>query len=242
MEKQKIFWVVLSVSVFVVIVLIVGVYLLRQKPQAAAAPSGAVNPVTGPGPQIFEYSQPQSQTGAEQKPGETQTMHFYIGEGAERPPANVPQTQGPPPETGVTGAQPAPPSAQPQPVTPAVPSVRPPAVTPRPLVTAALPRAAHPFAKTIIKPHEAHREVNFWIQAGSYKSQSAAEELITALAAKGLAGKVFSYDVHGGTYYRVRIGPYTNHGEADKFLSIVKQIQGLETSYVSEVGGLRNIN
>jgi cell division protein FtsN len=84
--------------------------------------------------------------------------------------------------------------------------------------------------------------VDYWIQTGAYKSQSKAEELVATLADKGLTGKVFSYDAKGGTYYRVRIGPYSNHGEADKFLSIVKQIQGLESSYVAQVGGLRNLN
>ena len=41
MDKQKIFWVVLSVSIFVVIVLVAGVLLLKQRPVSAVA--------TGPG-------------------------------------------------------------------------------------------------------------------------------------------------------------------------------------------------
>ena len=56
MEKQKIFWVVLSVSVFVVVVLVVGVLLLKQKPSAALATApGTVSPIYGLGTQIYEY-------------------------------------------------------------------------------------------------------------------------------------------------------------------------------------------
>ncbi len=240
MEKQKIFWVVLSVSVFVVIVLIVGVYLLRQKPQAVTSAPGTVNPIEGPGPQIFEYSQqkPQAQAtpGTEQKPEGPQTMHFYIGEGAERPPA-VPQTAQP----QAPAAQPALPSAQPVPSAQPAPSaqVPPPAPTAHAPVTATHPRTVASVprrAPLTVKPSKpAHKEVDYWIQTGAYKSQSKAEELISTLADKGLSGKVFSYDSGSGTYYRVRIGPYTNQGEADKFLSIVKQIQGLDASYVSQV-------
>jgi cell division protein FtsN len=260
MEKQRIFWVVLSVSVFVVIVLIVGVYLLRQKPLAVSTPPGAVNPITGPGPQVFEYSQqrPQGQTapGTDQKPSETQTMHFYIGEGAEKPQTNIPQAPvGQPqtqpsaqPQAPGTQAQPQAPIAQAQPqapiaqAQPQAPGVQPPA-PPLHIRVAAVPKKNTEIARVTVKPREQPaRVVDYWIQAGSYRSQSKAEELIATLADKGLSGKVFSYDAHGGTYYRVRLGPYTNQGEADKFLSIVKQIQGLESSYVSQVGGLRNLN
>ena len=251
MEKQRIFWVVLSVSVFVVIVLIVGVYLLRQKPLAVSTPPGAINPITGPGPQVFEYSQqrPQGQTapGTDQKPSETQTMHFYIGEGAEKPQTNIPQAPVGQPQTQPS-AQPQAPGTQAQPQAPIAqtqphaPAVQPPAPSPRNRM-AAVPKKNTEIAKVTVKPREqSARAVDYWIQAGSYKSQSKAEELIATLADKGLSGKVFSYDVHGGTYFRVRLGPYTNQGEADKFLSVVKQIQGLESSYVSQVGGLRNLN
>jgi len=252
---------VLSVSVFVVIVLIVGVYLLRQKPLAVSTPPGAINPITGPGPQVFEYSQqkPQGETapGTDQKPGETQTMHFYIGEGAEKPQTNIPQAPiGQPqmqpsaqPQAPITQAQPQAPTAQAQPQAPIAqaqphaPAVQPPAPSQRNRVVA-VPKKNTELAKvTVVKPREqSARAVDYWIQAGSYRSQSKAEELIATLADKGLSGKVFSYDVHGGTYFRVRLGPYTNQGEADKFLSVVKQIQGLESSYVSQVGGLRNLN
>jgi cell division protein FtsN len=242
MERQKIFWVVLSVSVFVVIVLVVGVYLLRQKPLAASAPVGAINPITGPGPQVFEYSpqkpEDQSNQGAEQKPGEPQTLHFYIGEGAEKPQTSVPQASGGQPQEPGSQTQ-SPATSQ----TSQAPAVQQSPTPSHPGTVAAVSRRPEVAARPAVKPRQpSHRIVDYWIQTGAYKSQSKAEELVATLADKGLTGNVFSYDAKGVTYYRVRIGPYSNHREADKFLSFVKQIQGLESSYISQVGGLRNLN
>ena len=58
----------------------------------------------------------------------------------------------------------------------------------------------------------------------------------------GLAGRVFSFSQARDTYFRVRIGPYSNKQEAEKFLAIVRKIQGLEASYISQVSGSRSAN
>jgi len=210
MEKQKIFWVVLSVSVLVVVVLIVGIFLLRQKSPAAGP--GAVTPISNPGAQVYEYTREKpSAPAAETKPGETETMHFYIGdEGqkapSEKAPAAAAQPEAQPPQVAKT-------------------------VIPAPQKKVPLKAAARPKA--------AKRGIDYWIQTGSYKSQGKAEELATLLAGKGLPGRVFSLTVKGETYFRVRVGPYGNRNEADKFLSIVKQIQGLEASFISQAGGTK---
>jgi cell division protein FtsN len=221
MEKQKIFWVVLSVSVLVVVVLIVGIFLLRQKSPAAAP--GAVTPISNPGAQVYEYSREKPSTPSaeakpsEMKPGESETLHFYIGdEGQKAPSEKIPGER-----------VPAAAAAQPETQPPKVSKIE----VPTPQKKAPLKLAARPKA--------AKRGVDFWIQTGSYKSQSKAEELATRLAGKGLPGKVFSFALKGETYYRVRIGPYGNRNEADKFLSIVKQMQGLESSYIAQAGAAK---
>ncbi len=246
MEKQKIFWVVLSVSVFVVVVLVVGVFLLKQKPYSGltSAP-GTVSPISDLGTQVYEYqrettaARPGTATSGgapagEKPPENTQTMHFYIGEGGDKP-------TGPEFKPAVT-----PPAASGQPagtqkpaIAQTVPKqVSPPARPPRPAVKAAKAVPIKPPART--KP--AQRTVDYWIQTGSYKSQTKAEELAALLSGKGLSARLFSYASGSSTYYRVRIGPYGNKSEADKFLSIVKQIQGLESSYLSMVGAAHNLN
>jgi cell division protein FtsN len=214
MEKQKVFWVVLSVSVFVVVVLIVGVLLLRQQP--AGAPRTTVSPMTDTGTQLYEYQREAPQaapaTGPQagtQGTGDQQTMHFYIGEGGTQSPQAAPSTGTAAPAPPVAAS----PAARPQ----AVPTVKPQAQKPT--------VAARPPRKT----------ADYWIQTGSYKSQSHAEELVALLESKGLGSRVFSYASNGDTFFRVRVGPYANKGEAGKFLALVKQVQGLESSYISMV-------
>lgn len=146
-------------------------------------------------------------------------MHFYIGEGG----AQAPQTPG----TGPAAATP-PAAAAPQ----------------APAASAAAAPVAAPQSAPIVKPRTTRPAVqaraprktaDYWIQTGSYKSQSKAEELVTLLQGKGLGSRVFSYASNGDTYFRVRVGPYSNKGEAGKFLELVKQVQGLESSYISMV-------
>lgn len=249
MEKQKIFWVVLSVSIFVVVVLVAGVYLLRQKPQPVTSTPGTVNPITDQGTQVYEYSQekPQAQTPGGEKPGEPQTMRFYIGEGGDKgqQTAQKPQPVEKPSPTPPTQVQPPQAPAQQQVLAPpTVPPSAPARVSPQTGTQAAaqaVKKPSHPVKQAAVKPR-AVRHVDYWIQTGSYRSQSKADELVTLLADKGLSGKVFSYDSNKAVFYRVRIGPYSNAAEADKFLGIVKQIQGLESSFVSQVYGSTAVN
>ena len=252
MEKQKIFWVVLSVSVFVVVVLVVGVFLLKQKPYSGltSAP-GTVSPISDLGTQVYEYQRettaPRPGTATSgappasgapaggTAPENTQTMHFYIGEGGDKPvgPEFQPGTK-PPAASGQPAGIQKPAIAQTVPK-----QVTPPAQTTRPAVKVA---KAAPIKPPAQKTRTARRTVDYWIQTGSYKSQTKAEELAALLSGKGLSARLFSYASGSSTYYRVRIGPYGNKSEADKFLSIVKQIQGLESSYLSMVGAAHNLN
>jgi len=166
------------------------------------------------------------QTGGAQKPGDTQTMHFYIGEGGETTAAG----QGTRPFATTP-----PVAAQTGPEKPVIPAAQ--AGT----RAASVPQKAASITPPA-QPRKAQRSLDYWIQTGSYKSQGKAEELATLLEGKGLNGRVFSYAAKGATYFRVRIGPYGNKGEAEKFLSIVKQIQGLDSSYISQAKAARNIN
>ena len=79
----------------------------------------------------------------------------------------------------------------------------------------------------------------YWIQAGSYKERSKAELLNNTLMEKGLPGRILTKDVKGETFYRVRIGPYLNKKEAEKFLVWVKALNGLDNSYISSVAAKR---
>ena len=231
MEKQKIFWVILSVTVFVVVVLVVGLFLLKQSPDgltvspAATAPVATVKPEGTPAG-IYEFGRDASSA-----EGDTEVLRFVIGGGESGTPATSDGTT--PAASDAAPTAPTLPSASVAAAKPAASSAKPAAsAAAKPATTA--PAAAKPAATV--------RGPEYWIQTGSYKSQTRAEELSQTLTAKGLAGRVFSYAKSNETYFRVRIGPYANKQEAEKFLAIVRQIQGLEASYISLVPGTRSVN
>jgi DedD protein len=226
MERQKIFWVVLSVSVLVVVVLVVGVMLLRPRSTALATVQPTVSPAES-GAQIYEYQREQTTAAETPQTGDEETMHFYIGEGGQTDAGTTPQDTGAP-ETSQPATQASEqPSAQQQDAT------QQPAAQHQASTTKPVPAATQQKQATTKKVTE------YWIQAGAYKSQARAEQLATVLTDNGLTGRIFSSTQGSDTFYRVRIGPYTTKGEAEKFLGIVKKLQGLQSSYISQVMGTR---
>jgi cell division septation protein DedD len=79
----------------------------------------------------------------------------------------------------------------------------------------------------------------YWIQVASVSSISRAEEVRDQLQAKGIPAVITSKVLETDTYYRVRIGPYTNKAEAEKFLDWIKKLEGFGESYISLVPVMR---
>jgi DedD protein len=77
----------------------------------------------------------------------------------------------------------------------------------------------------------------FSIQVGAFSSRDRAEALNEVLKEKGLVGNVVYAD--GPRLYRLRIGPYTNKEEAEKFLGWVRTMNGFESSMIFERGPAR---
>jgi cell division protein FtsN len=106
------------------------------------------------------------------------------------------------------------------------------------------PKAAAETQKTVSapkapapKPAEPKQitKKEYEIQVGSFKTRSGAEAVNDQLKALGMPGSIRTREVRGDTYFRVRIGPYENKEEAQKFLGWIKDIKGFEESYVSQV-------
>jgi DedD protein len=242
MERQKIFWVVLSVSVFMVIVLVVGVFLLRQN-----AGTGGATSASGAGTQVYEYQRPaQPETTGQADGGSgTETMHFYIGEGdqggideaANGTTGTAPGATGTSP-TGLTGAQDSGTTALTGSTGAAATGASTAANAAATGATARTGGTATTARAPASKPATT-KVTEYWIQTGSYQSQSKAEDLVSRLGDKGLNGRVFSFSLQGATWFRVRVGPYTSKGEANKFLAEVKKLQGLETSFIAQVAATR---
>ncbi|MEM5947411.1 SPOR domain-containing protein [Spirochaetia bacterium 38H-sp] len=102
-----------------------------------------------------------------------------------------------------------------------------PSPTPRPTVKAAVKPAPTVAPATVSK--------EYWIQIASFTSRSKAETVVEELRAKGIVCRILTKTVDNTVYYRVRLGPYSNKSEAEKFLAVVHNIKGYEKSYVSLV-------
>ncbi len=86
-----------------------------------------------------------------------------------------------------------------------------------------------------------HKEVaavlrtQYWIQVGAYTNRYQAERMSHALAAQGLKGTLVTAVSQGKTIIRVRVGPYAQKQEAEKFLTWVKPVKGMEASFITVV-------
>jgi cell division protein FtsN len=86
------------------------------------------------------------------------------------------------------------------------------------------------------------KTIEYWIQAGSYKSKGSADAQNAKLTEHGFAGQITTKDISGKTFFRVKIGPYSNKAEAEKFLSWVKAIDGMEECYISQLRTPKSVN
>ena len=100
--------------------------------------------------------------------------------------------------------------------------------------TAAASKPTAPERITEKKPATITKK-EYEIQVGSYKTRNYAERINDQLKKLGFPGLIRTRDIGGATYYRVRLGPYSNENEAQKFLSWIKDIDGFGESYISQV-------
>jgi len=229
MEQKKILWIILSVALFLVVIL--GIGLIWFRPVTPGAPAvqgeGQTAEAAGAGFDAIEYiREGDGFPGIEKtEPGETQDFVAVAGEMVlGENPAAAEKIETPvlvdtaPRDTAVPA--------------PAVPAAAPaPAAAPRTVtqpVSKPAPAAA-PAARTPVTVKE------YWIQAGAFESSSRATEAKEALTEKGFSPIISTRDVNGTTYFRVRLGPYANEAEAAKFLEWVKELQGFGSAWISQV-------
>jgi len=105
----------------------------------------------------------------------------------------------------------------------------------RPPVQQAEPRREAPSVREPAPEPQKRLVTEYWIQAGSYGSNSRANQVREQLSEKGITSTVQTRELESGTYFRVRIGPYENSEEAAKFLQWVKNLEGFNDSYITEV-------
>lgn len=237
MENQKVLWVILSITIAAIIVLIGGLWLLRDDSDQAMGTTYSQTKVPSTGSKgdtnTFAYESPLlKKLGVDQELkdkedifsqeytyGEDETSSAEISPYAEsEKESSVTKDKGDASATskkehksGTTTNS-----------------------TAKPKTEATKTSTSQPRKKTVYVKE-------YWIQVGSYKNRNRAEMLNSKLSENGFEGRILTNIINGQTYYRVRIGPYTAKQEAEKFLDWVKSLEGMADSYISEVPVKREI-
>jgi DedD protein len=238
MEQKSVLWTVFSVIAFLVVVVVLGLIFFYPKKEAASSgltvngvtvpPADSVNPEawirqpsTVPGFETPEntavpensstaaYGEPPAASAAS---GLSDTGDAVTIDLREAPSSGSNAEAGKP----ASGA-----AALPRPA-PTASSAKP---SPRTTSPAAAPRPAK----------AASAAAQYWIQAGSYKSRSNADQTKAMLDKKGLSSLITTKNENGADFYRVRVGPFASKAEADAWLDKVKSVEGFGGSYVSKV-------
>jgi DedD protein len=232
-ERNKLLWIAVSVCLFVLVATAAGLYLFAPEKGGAEAPASLGNAAApkAADPQDFLMLPPPPPP--EEKPrsdvGDIIVIYGEKPTGLELPSAGG--TTGGAAKTaaaseaapGPIGARTAQAVAAPKAAatTVAVPAAK----------VATSTKAAAP-AKTATSAKVKTEE--YWIQAASFTSRGRADEMKESLASKGVASLISVKDIDGKSWYRVRVGPYRSKGEAEGWLSQLKQMQGCSEAWVSK--------
>jgi DedD protein len=251
MENSKTLIVIVSVSLFVAAVLGLGLVLFypREAPQVAGG--GAQSGSAG-GFDAIEYlrdpdaERPSLETTEEDEDSEEDgDVVIVYGEAVEeRPDEETGDGERSGEEGRAPGERVSTPERADEPET--APAERvPTADAERPAERAPEPEAVQP-ARTAPRraPEQQTREVQvteYWIQVIATTSRDRVEMARGRLREHELSGRVTTKVVDGRTFYRLRVGPYTNKNEAAKFLDWVNDIEGFADSYISEEYSTRTV-
>ena len=87
---------------------------------------------------------------------------------------------------------------------------------------------------TAARPAASRTIIDYWIQIGAYSAIVRAEDVKEFLATRGFISIIENREISGDNLYRVRLGPYTSEREANHWLAIVREIEGLSDSQVRQ--------
>ena len=241
MENSKTLIVIVSVSLFVAAVLGLGLVLFypREAPQVAG---GGAQPGSAGSFDAIEYlrdpdaERPSLETTEEdEETGEDGDVVIVYGEAVEeRPDEERAAEEGRVTEPERAGEADTAPAER-----------APAAEAERPAERAPEPETVQP-ARTAPRraPQAPTREVQvteYWIQVIATTSRDRVDMARERLREHELSGRITTKVVDGRTFYRLRVGPYTNKNEAAKFLDWVNDIEGFADSYISEEYSTRTV-
>jgi len=254
MEQQKVLIIIISAALFIAAVLGVGLALFYpDSTGTATATAREFDPIeyarTPDKPQndesVIVYGSEEEDGSAEEESKERVILLTEESPADEEPAQDLPEE-----ETRVTSRsareERAPVAANEETEKPA-PSepVRQPAREPAPSSTpqprqstatsAGYERAPEPEPTRI-------RVTEHWIQLISSPNKERVDMVRDRLREEySLGARVTTTEVDGRTYYRLRLGPYDDRGEAEKFLAWIREIDGFGEAYISEEYPLRTV-
>ncbi|MBN2627996.1 MAG: SPOR domain-containing protein [Spirochaetales bacterium] len=103
-----------------------------------------------------------------------------------------------------------------------------------------VPAAAVKPAETKPVPKVTYKDVTediYWLQVGSFPNSVSADNLRASLKARGIDSVMQTREVNGTLYYRVRVGAFSEKGEAEAFkekLIALKEIEEV-TLYTDKI-------
>ena len=121
----------------------------------------------------------------------------------------------------------------------AAPQVPAPAPAPAPSAPSA-PAPTRPAPVEQPTPRQV-RVTEYWIQLIASPSRDRVSQAERTLTDYDLGGRVTTRDVDGQVFYRLRVGPYETKREAEQFLQWVRAIEGFGDAYISEEYPLRTV-
>jgi cell division protein FtsN len=217
MEQQKLLWIVFALATGFLVV-VAAAFIVFVPPAESSVPDQGIAAVDEDIFDVTEHLKKGDKPLAlePEEPTEKETS-FVIGitEDLETKPAASKPAEG---ETEKTEAP------APLPETKPVPEAQKVVRAPEPAPAPAKPA-----------PPKKVRVTEYWIQAGSFTQRSSAERARESLKEKEFDSVIFTRNINGTEYFRVRIGPYRHKAEAEKFLSYVKNISSFEGSQIFEV-------
>lgn len=238
MEQNKVLMIVVSVAIFFVAVIGVGVALLY--PGVDGDVSGAAESSVREFDPI-EYVRRQDTAPLEEE--ETDPVIIVYGDTepdppvSERPePGDVPVIRERPARRTVP-SEPAP-EERPAPAPTPAPA---PAPTPEPRQAAPAPDPAPAPAPAQPAPRQV-RVTEYWIQLIASPSRDRVSQAERTLTDHDLGGRITTRDVDGQVFYRLRVGPYETKPEAEQFLQWIRSIEGFGEAYISEEYPLRTVS
>lgn len=249
MEQNKVLMIIVSVAIFFAAIVGVGVALLYPRGDSAdLVAEGRATEEFDP----IEYVRRPEQAPLTEAEEEDPVIIVYGDreEGAEDTGDTTVSTETPPSSERTITVEPARPTgddAVEEPMAPEVTETREsPAVTTSDTESTA-PTTGEAIATGRSVPDRRPeprriRVTEYWIQLIASPNRDRVEQVRGTLADYSLGGRVTTRDVDGELYYRLRVGPYSNQDEAEKFLSWIQDIEGFENAYISEEYPLRTVN